>query len=142
MLPTQQTGAIILALYRPKILRTWRMARACIKGAARELFGGKLLRCQANEICFCMPRGISPGHNGIFCFQDNPVVFVHEHGSKGMIAVLTGAPRHGNGCFQVSKFCVIHGIASCLQAIIVKSGALKNFAAYCIAWQPGEKEQK
>ena len=28
------------------------------------------------------------------------------------------------------------------EAIIVKSGALKNFAAHCIAWQPREKEQK
>ena len=57
-----------------------------------ELFRRKLSGSKADEVGFFVTRGIPPGIYGIFRLQKNPIMFIHQHGPKRMIAIFAGAP--------------------------------------------------
>ena len=75
---------------------------ARIEGAAcTSCSGENCWVASCNEVGLSVTGGIPAGYNGIFGLQDNPIVFIHQHGPEGMVAALAGTPGDGYGCLQV-----------------------------------------
>jgi hypothetical protein len=85
---------------------------AGVEGALAQRGRIELLPGQANEVGFGVAGAVALGIDRIFGFQQHPIIFANQNGSKGVIATLPGPAGYLNGPAQVWEMNFIHILSS------------------------------
>jgi hypothetical protein len=67
--------------------------------------------CKPHQIRLSVTGTVAFSHDCIFSLQQHLIIFIHQDGPKGMIAVVTRGLSNGNGCSEMSKICIVHDSA-------------------------------